>query len=430
MGLKGEITVAGDKSISHRGVILGSIAEGVTKITGFLMGEDCAATIDCFRRLGVKIEVDGGAVTVYGDGVNGLKPYSGALDAKNSGTTARLLAGLLSGYPFKSVITGDASLQKRPMKRIIDPLTRMGAKIEAVDGNFCPMAISGGRLSALEEYTLPVASAQLKSALILAALNASGITKITEPEKSRDHTENMLKAMGGNISVSGKVITVGKAEKLIPAEITVPGDISSAAFFIVAALIIKDSEITVKNVGVNPTRTGILDVLIKMGGNIKSENKRIICGEPVCDITVKSSELKAVTVDGDIIPSLIDEIPILAVAFAFASGTSRIRGASELRVKESDRIKTIIEMLNTAGIKTEEYNDGFKVYGAGRVNSGVFNSHGDHRIAMSAKILSLAAGTSGSTETSGSSGESEIIGFDCAAVSYPGFLTALERLLR
>jgi 3-phosphoshikimate 1-carboxyvinyltransferase len=305
------------------------------------------------------------------------------------------------------------------MKRLIEPLTRMGAEIAASDGDFCPLTIRGGRLSALPEYTLPAASAQLKSAVILAALNADGITKIIEPEKSRDHTENMLKAMGGGISADGNVITVRKTEKLTPAEITVPGDISSAAFFIVAALIIKDSEITIKNIGVNPTRTGVLDVLTKMGGDIKQENPRVICGEPVCDITAKTSRLKAADVGGGIIPSLIDEIPILAAAFALADGTSRVRGASELRIKETDRIKTIIETLNAAGIKTEEYPDGFDVHGAESVHSAAFNSRGDHRIAMSAKILSLSA-----------PGESEIIDFDCAAVSYPGFLTTLERLLK
>ena len=417
ISVRGEIAVASDKSISHRGIMLGSIADGITKIENFLMGEDCLSTIECFRKLGIKIDVSENEVLVHGKGMAGLIGTAEQLDAGNSGTTTRLLTGLLSGYNFTSVINGDSSLQKRPMKRIIEPLSLMGADICAVDGNFCPLTINGGGLVSID-YTLPVASAQIKSGIILAALNAEGTTNITEPQKSRDHTENMLAAMGGNIKRDGNIISVSKTEKLVSSEITVPGDISSAAFFIVLALISKNSELIIRDVGINETRTGIIDVLLKMGGDIRLENKRIICGEPIADIVVKSSDLKAVEVGGDIIPRLIDEVPILAVAFAFADGKSRISGAKELRVKESDRIKTVLEMLNTANVQTEEFEDGFSVFGTDVVSGGRFMSYMDHRIAMSAKVLSLMA-----------RGESFIDGFDCVNVSYPDFLATLDKIL-
>ena len=414
MKIYGVLEVASDKSISHRGVILGSIANGITRIDNFLMGEDCIATIDCFRKLGIEIEINNDKVIIQG---GKLKEFNGILDTKNSGTTTRLITGLLSGYNFKSLINGDESLQKRPMKRVIDPLTQMGAKISARDGKFCPLEIIGGRLSGIS-CSLPVASAQLKSAIILAAINAEGETEIIENEKSRDHTENMLKAMNGNIKLSGNKIIVSKTEKLEALSLTVPGDISSAAFFIVAALIMKNSELLIKNVGVNPTRTGLIDVLIKMGGNISLINKRVVCGEEVADISVKSSDLKGVEIGGSIIPTLIDEIPILAVAAAFAEGETTFSDIKELRVKETDRITAVIDMLSTARVKTEEYDEGFKVFGTEKVNSGVFNSYKDHRMAMSAKILSLMA-----------DGESKIIDFDCVAVSYPDFLKTLNSVL-
>lgn len=418
ISLNGRITVASDKSISHRGIMLGSIATGLTKIENFLLGEDCLATIDCFRKLGVRIDINPNEILVYGNGLNSLAQPNSVLDTKNSGTTTRLMAGLLSGYDMTVTINGDKSLQARPMKRIIEPLTKMGANIKAKRDNFCPLTIKGGNLKGIS-YDLPVASAQLKSAIILAGINAEGETVIVEKEKSRDHTENILKAMGGDISVLDHTIKVKKVEKLYAQNITVPGDISSAAFFIVAALISNDSDILIENVGINPTRTGILDVLIKMGGDIKLENKRIICGEIIADIAVKSSNLKAVEINGDIIPKLIDEIPIIAVAAAYAEGETVIRDAKELRVKESDRIETIVKMLTVAGVKTEEYEDGFRVWGCEDIKSGVFNSYGDHRIAMSAKILDIK-----------NNFNSEILDFSCVAVSYPDFLKTLEGLVK
>ena len=415
MRLQGKLTIASDKSISHRGVILGSIANGITKISNFLTGEDCIATIDCMRRLGIKIETNNSEVLIHG---GKLREFNGILDTKNSGTTTRLMSGLLSGYPFKSIINGDESLQKRPMKRVIEPLTQMGAKITALNDSFCPMEIIGGGLNGIT-YELPVASAQLKSAIILAGINADGKTEIIEKEKSRDHTENMLKAMGASLSVSDNKITVFKSDNLDSLELYVPGDISSAAFFIVAALITKHSELLIENVGVNPTRTGIIDVLLDMGGDIALTNKRLVCGEPVADILVKSSDLKATKVAGEIIPTLIDEIPILAVAAAFAEGKTVFSDVSELRVKETDRITAIINMLSVAGVKTDEETDSFCVYGTDVIKGGIFNSFKDHRMAMSAKILSLMA-----------MGESQFIDFDCVAVSYPNFIETLESVLK
>jgi len=414
MKIYGALEAASDKSISHRGIILGSIAKGITRIENFLMGEDCLSTIDCFRRLGVKIELNNDEVLIHG---GNLKEYSGVLDTGNSGTTTRLISGLLSGYNFTSVINGDESLQKRPMKRIIEPLTEMGAKITAKDGSFCPLTITGGGLKGIN-YTLPVASAQLKSAIILAALHAEGKTEIIEKEKSRDHTENMLRAMGADITVSKNKIIVSKTEGLEAISLTVPADISSASFFIVGALIVKNSELIIKNVGVNPTRTGIIDVLTSMGGDISLINKRIICGEPVADILVRASDLKGGAVGGEIVPTLIDEVPILAVAAAFSDGETIFSGMKELRIKETDRIAAIIDMLTVAGVKTEEYEDGFKVFGTDRVKGGIFNSYKDHRMAMSEKILSLRA-----------EGDSEIIDFDCVSVSYPNFLQTLNSVI-
>ncbi len=411
--LTGAITVAPDKSISHRGVMLGSLANGVTRIENYLTGEDCISTVNCFRALGVEIEISGKSVTVHGTGT--LKQPSNVLNTGNSGTTTRLLAGLLSGYPIDTVLSGDESLNKRPMKRIITPLTMMGAEIKAKDGNFCPLQIKGKNQLKAISYTLPVASAQLKSALILAALHGDGVTTITEIEKSRDHTETMLRAMGAKIETQGKIVKVSPIETLSPMELSVPGDISSAAFFIVGALITKGSELVIQNVGVNPTRTGLLTVLKEMGADIKEENMRTVCGEPVCDLVVKSSNLHGVNVSGKIIPALIDEIPILAVAAACAQGTTHIRDARELRVKESDRILAICEMLKTAGVAYEEYEDGFSVTGTDHIKGGIYESFGDHRMAMSEKILSLV-----------SKEAFEIKDADCVAISFPDFWETLN----
>ena len=413
----GEITVAPDKSISHRGVFFGSIAKGITRIENFLTGEDCISSINCFRSLGVNIEQKGNTVTVYGKGI--LKQPESVLNTGNSGTTTRLLCGLLSGYPIQTTLSGDDSLNKRPMKRVIEPLSLMGAEISAKDGNFCPLTIQGkNRLKAVS-YTLPVASAQLKSALILAGLHADGATVLREPELSRNHTEVMLRSMGADIQSIGKEIRVNPIETLSPLELSVPGDISSAAFFIVAALITKGSELVIKNVGVNPTRTGIVTALRKMGGNIKEENKRIVCGEEVCDLYVTSSELHGITIEGEIIPALIDEIPILAVAAAAATGTTVVKDARELRVKETDRIRAVCDMLTVAGVTFEEFEDGFSVTGAETVKGGIYESYGDHRMAMSEQILSLL-----------SEEEFQIQDKECVNISFPDFWGLFEQITK
>lgn len=414
--LKGTAETARDKSISHRGIMFGSLAEGTTVVRNFLDSADCLATIECLKNLGVKIERDGNTVTVHGVGINGLKKPQCVLNAENSGTTTRLMAGILAGCDFISVITGDESLKKRPMQRIIKPLSLMGADIKS-DNGCCPLEISGGNLKGID-YEMPVASAQLKSALILAGLNADGETVITEKVKSRDHTERMLKAMGADITVEGRKITVRKTKKLNAVDLTVPCDISSAAFFMVGASLLKGSDITLKNVGLNQTRTGIIDVLAAMGADMEILNKKIVCGEEVGDINVRYSSLHGTTVYGEIIPRLIDEIPIIAVAAAAADGKTVIKDAHELRVKESDRIKTIIEMLNNAGVETEELEDGLIIYGGSKIKGAEYFAHGDHRIAMAAKILSLLTDE-----------QSIITDYECVNVSFPNFQKILEELL-
>ena len=413
--LVGEITVAPDKSISHRGVMLGSIAKGVSHIDNFLTGEDCISTINCFQKLGVPIEISGNRVTVFGNG--SLKEPSDTLNTGNSGTTTRLMAGLLSGYPIHSVLSGDESLNKRPMKRVVTPLSMMGAEISMTDGNFCPLSIFGKERLRAISYELPVASAQLKSAIILAALHGDAVTKITEPKKSRDHTELMLQAMGADIKTKEKEILISPMTTLSPIELTVPGDISSAAFFIVGALITKGSELLIRNVGMNPTRTGIISVLKEMGGDIREENKRIVCGEMVSDLLVRSSDLKGVTVSGDVIPTLIDEIPILSVAACVAEGTTKIMDARELRVKESDRISAICQMLSVAGVEYSEYEDGFSLTGTDVIKGGTYESFRDHRMAMSEMILSLV-----------SKEEFSIKEKECVSISFPDFWETLSHI--
>ena len=339
--VRGEVTVPGDKSISHRAVMLGAIADGTTHIRGFLKGADCLATIDCFRQMGIDIEVSDEVITVHGKGLHGLKAPQEILYTGNSGTTTRLLCGLLSAQPFDTDITGDSSICRRPMGRVTKPLSLMGADIE---NEYCPIHIHGKKIKGIN-YNMTVASAQVKTALILAGLYADGDTVINEIEKSRDHTELMLGAMGANITVSGLQIRVGKTDRLLPQEITVPGDISSAAFFLVLGAIMPDSDITIRNVGINPTRTGIIDVLLDMGANIEIFNERIATGEPVADIRVRTSKLKGVKIGGAIIPRLIDELPVIAVASLFAEGTTVITDAQELKVKETDRIKAVTDEL-------------------------------------------------------------------------------------
>lgn len=415
-GLRGEITVPGDKSISHRAVILGSIAEGPTDIEGFLEGEDNLSTIEAFRLMGVRIERDGGRVSVEGKGLDGLSEPGDVINAGNSGTTTRLLLGLLAGSPFFSAITGDASLRKRPMKRVVDPLRKMGAVITGrKDGGLLPIAISGKRLKGIE-YRTPVASAQLKSALLLAGLSADGETVIEEPEKSRDHTERMLKIFGADIKSSGNSVSLKSTNRLKGCKIIVPGDISSAAFFLTGATLAPESELLIRQVGINPTRVGIIDILRKMGGSIEVDAGSAASGEPVGNILIRGSRLRGVEITGPELLPAIDEFPILCVAAAFAEGTTRISGAAELRVKESDRIAAMSECLSAIGVRNTETEDGMIIEGTGgkKARGGVIKSRGDHRIAMAMAIAALMTEEGVNIEGAGS-----------VDVSFPGFFDLL-----
>lgn len=403
---RGELTVPGDKSISHRGVMLGALADGVTKISGFLKGADCLSTIDCFRSMGIDIDVDGDSVTVTGKSLYGLKKPEKMLYTGNSGTTTRLLCGILAGQSFDTSITGDASICKRPMRRVTEPLSLMGAKI---DGDYCPLHITGARLHGMD-YKMTVASAQVKTALILAGLYAEGETVIHEIEKSRDHTELMLGAMGADITVDGLDISVKPGKKLTPQKIEVPGDISSAAFWMVLGAIMPNSQITIKNVGINPTRTGIIDVFKAMGADMKIENIRSAAGEPVADITVSTSALKGTEIGGDIIPRLIDELPVIAVAAVFADGETVIKDAQELKVKETNRIRALVDEFTKCGIDITETDDGMIIRGGKPVHGADFKTYGDHRMAMSLTILAQLA-----------DGGSTLDDSNCVDVSYPSF---------
>lgn len=413
--LCGAITVPGDKSISHRAVMLGALTNGTTHISGFLMGEDCLSTIDCFRKMGVQIERTETEVIVHGVGLHGLSAPEETLYTGNSGTTTRLLCGILAGQSFASVMNGDASIQKRPMGRVIKPLREMGASIEGKSDNYCPLRIYPSELCGIE-YRLPVASAQLKSAILLAGLYAEGQTTIIEPAPSRDHTERMFRALGVEIETHGNVITLDPPEDLHAVDITVPADISSAAFFLVAGAIVPGSELTIKNVGVNPTRTGILDVLRSMGADIAEEH---FCdhAEPICDLTVRHSALHGIEIGGSIIPRLIDELPVIAVAAAFAEGETVIRDAQELKVKESNRISAMVAELTKAGVDIEETDDGMIIRGGRRPRGATFDTYQDHRIAMSLAVLALAA-----------EGASRITAPEVVAISYPDFFDTLQQL--
>lgn len=410
---RGTITVPGDKSISHRAVMLGALADGVTHITGFLNGADCLSTIDCFRAMGIETEISGTDVTVYGKGLHGLQKPRKTLYTGNSGTTTRLLCGILAGQPFDSVIEGDASIAKRPMGRVTRPLALMGADIQ---NEYCPLIIRGRRLHGMD-YKMTVASAQVKTALILAGLYAEGETVIHEIEKSRDHTELMLRAMGADIETDGLTVRVRKTGTLAAQDVAVPGDISSAAFFLVLGAIIPDSEITIKNVGINPTRTGIIDVLRDMGADMELGNERISAGEPAADITVRSSELRGVEIGGAIIPRLIDELPAIAAAAVFANGRTIIRDAAELKVKETDRIRAVVDEFKKCGVAITETDDGMIIDGGRPIHGADFITYGDHRMAMSLAVLSQLA-----------DGDSAIDDGNCARVSYPGFFDDLYAL--
>ena len=409
----GELTVPGDKSISHRAVMLGALADGTTRIRGFLRGADCLSTIDCFRRMGIETEDNGDEIIVRGKGLNGLSRPSGILYTGNSGTTTRLLCGILAPQDFDSVITGDASICRRPMDRVTEPLSRMGARI---DGSFCPLHIHGTRLHGTE-YHMPVASAQVKTALILAALRAEGETVIYEKERSRDHTELMLSAMGADIRIEGTKITVRPAQSLKAQDVIVPGDISSAAFFMVLAAIMPDSCVRINNVGVNPTRTGIIDVLREMGADIELVNGRVSSGESAADIIVRSSRLRGTVIGGEIIPRLIDELPVIAAAAVFAEGETVIRDAQELKVKESNRISAAVTEFGKCGIDITETDDGMIIRGGRPVHGADFVTRGDHRMAMSLAVLAQMA-----------EGTSTIDDADCVSVSYPEFFNDLYSL--
>ena len=409
----GQIKVPGDKSISHRAVMLGSLANGVTEISGFLKGADCLSTIDCFRKMGIDIDINGENVTVHGNGLRGLLKPDEMLYTGNSGTTTRLLCGILAGQNFDTSITGDASIQKRPMGRVVQPLSMMGAKIE---NEYCPLYITGTKLHGID-YKMPVASAQVKTAIILAGLYADGETVIHEIEKSRDHTELMLSAMGADLTVDNLDITVKPTNDLTAVNVDVPGDISSAAFFLVLGAIMPNSQITVTNVGINPTRTGIIDVLKDMGADITLENVHTSAGETVADITVRSSSLKGTTVGGDIIPRLIDELPIIAVAAVFADGQTFIKDAQELKVKETNRIRAVVDEFNKCGIDITETDDGMIINGGKSIHGADFKTYGDHRMAMSLTVLAQLA-----------DGESTLDDSDCACVSYPTFFDDFYKL--
>ncbi|MEE6451863.1 3-phosphoshikimate 1-carboxyvinyltransferase [Gottfriedia acidiceleris] len=417
--LVGDVTIPGDKSISHRAIMFGSLAKGTTKITNFLLGEDCLSTIACFRKLGVQIEVTEDEVIVYGKGIEGLKEAHEVLDVGNSGTTARLMMGILSGLPFHSVIIGDESIGKRPMKRVTKPLKMMGTSIDGrEDATYTPISIRGGSLNSIS-YASPVSSAQVKSSILLAGLFAKGTTTVTEPEKSRDHTERMLKAFGCELEVDGNKVSINGNQELTATDVIVPGDISSAAFFLVAGSIVPNSEILLKNVGVNPTRTGILTVLERMGANITLEDEKVVNGEPIANIRVKSSDLKSTVIGGAEIPTCIDELPILALAAALADGETIIKDAEELRVKETDRIQTVVTELTNLGVSIEATKDGMIIQGNSSLIGANVNSHGDHRMGMMLSIAALLA-----------KGDTIIENTDCIAVSFPNFKEQLNELIK
>jgi 3-phosphoshikimate 1-carboxyvinyltransferase len=414
--LSGETQVPGDKSISHRAVMLGALAEGETTVTGFLAGEDCLATIACFRGMGVTIDQQGSTVRIQGVGLRGLQSPQEPLYVGNSGTTIRLLLGILAGQNFSTVISGDASIRKRPMARVAKPLRLMGACI-AGEGDLAPLTISPVQALTGIHYELPVASAQVKSALLLAGLYAQGMTSVAEPAPSRDHTEIMLQAFGVAVKRQGLVASVEGTAVLKGRAIAVPGDISSAAFLLVAALIIPGSELIIRQVGVNPTRTGIIEVLQAMGADIEVHQLNANSSEPVADLVVRSSELRGVTVEGAVIPRLIDEIPALAIAAAFAEGETIIHDAAELKVKESNRIAAMVEGLQAMGGDVCELTDGLLIRGGRKLRGAMIDSRGDHRIAMAFAIAGLAA-----------AGETIIDNEDCIPVSFPGFAKILRQL--
>ena len=428
-GLHGEIEIPGDKSISHRSVMFGALAKGTTEITHFLQGADCLSTIGCFRAMGIEIENTPEKILVHGRGLHGLTAPAGTLDVGNSGTTTRLISGILSGQPFATTLSGDASLNSRPMKRIMEPLSLMGADIQSQNGNGCaPLQINhhlnpGSRPELKHiHYRSRVASAQVKSAVLLAGLYADGVTEVTEPTLSRNHTELMLNGFGANVITinhddGSATASIQPCEELFARQIQVPGDISSAAYFIAAGLLVPNSELLIRNVGINPTRAGLLEVCRAMGADITYVNQTSASGEPTADLLVRSSSLHGTTVEGAIIPTLIDEIPMIAVMAAFAEGTTVIKDAAELKVKETDRIKTTTEALLAMGADVVPTEDGMIIHGGNPLHGTDINSYLDHRIAMAFSIAGLAA-----------AGTTTIQDSRCVDVSYPEFYESLGAL--
>ncbi|MCI8464277.1 MAG: 3-phosphoshikimate 1-carboxyvinyltransferase [Lachnospiraceae bacterium] len=417
--LIGELTVPGDKSISHRSVMLGALAKGTTKVENFLQGADCLSTISCFQAMGISVEnhVDKNQVLIHGKGLHGLRAPQSVLDCGNSGTTTRLLSGILAAQPFTCELTGDASIQKRPMGRIITPLSAMGADISSLRKNGCaPLKIQGRPLSGIH-YQSPVASAQVKSSVLLAGLYANGPTTVTEPYRSRNHTELMLGGFGAKVQWDDTSASLTPPEELYAQELTVPGDISSAAYFITAAALTPGSELLIKNIGINPTRDGILKVYQAMGADITLLNERTASMEPVADLLVRGSLLHGTTIGGALIPTLIDELPIIAVAACFAEGETVIADAAELKVKESNRIAVMTKGLSSMGADITETPDGMIIRGGRPFTSAVIDSRLDHRIAMSFTIAGLLGGEM-----------PEIKGGDCVRISYPDFYKDLKRI--
>lgn len=416
-GLKGEVQIPGDKSISHRGIMLGALAKGTTKITNFLQGADCLSTIGCFRQMGIAIENTSDEVLVHGKGLHGLRAPQDTLDVGNSGTTIRLLSGILAPQAFSATLTGDSSIQARPMKRIMEPLSQMGADIQSLNGNGCaPLKIRGSRLKGIH-YRTPVASAQVKSCVLFAGMYADSATSVTEPVPSRNHSELMLQHLGAKLTSQGTTVTIWPEPSLEAREIPVPGDISSAAYFIAAGLLVPHSQILIQNVGINPTRSGMLKVCHAMGADIQYLNERRDSGEPTADLLVTSGSLTGTVIEGEIIPTLIDELPMLAVMAAFAQGETVIRNAEELRVKESDRIAAVTENLSAMGADITATADGMIIRGGRPLAGADIHTQKDHRIAMSFAVAALAA-----------EGVTRIEDADCVNISYPNFYQDLQRL--
>ncbi|MCK6147354.1 3-phosphoshikimate 1-carboxyvinyltransferase [Enterococcus hirae] len=416
-GINGELVIPADKSISHRSIMFGAISKGTTIVNNFLKAEDCLSTIAVFKQLGVRITEKNEQIMIEGKGFEGLTAPSSRLDAGNSGTTMRLVLGILAGCPFTSEIAGDASLNRRPMERVMKPLREMGADLQGTaEAEFPPLKVTGNTLHGIE-YHMPIASAQVKSAILFAALQAEGTTKIIEKEQSRNHTEEMIKQFGGKIQVEGKEIIVTGPQQLIGQEVTVPGDISSAAFYLVAASILANSEVLLKQVGINPTRTGILDVLMQMGANI--EERQLDEQNQAADLIVRSAQLHACEIQGEIIPRLIDELPIIALAATQATGTTIIRDAQELKVKETNRIDATAEELTKMGANIEPTEDGLIIHGPTPLHGATVDSHGDHRIGMMLQIAALLTAE-----------PVELLNPEAVNISYPEFFTDLVKLVQ